>query len=663
MAARKRTHKIIDADANGNPLPEKVSSVDAKNEAKGGTPGYFKRVISNLKGRDIDVTLGAATAFVSPNNRAGKTAVLDSIRLALTGKHPIGPHAVDFAGLTADGSMPRAQLIGASAEAMFEFPSGTKTPVLQAKGDFMHFSAIERAEMLPLSTWRELLFLGAAKAREELFRRFGDNPQLDPAKAAPLNPPSGAALAASQLALWEKAVTAAGAAGDTVERLAAAGSWLRSHKLTLGKRLKALEDEKKRLHDAQLASGVGLGTDDLLPVIEQKIAAHTARHQTELLRTRAQESESRLIVAANALFEIIGFPGTPNAMDVDQYLLHLNATNEKALIALGPKFDLERLQHDADEAQKVVENVENNLRVFKLVEHLQKLLPTSGCFVCGQPPHAVGLASLANIEQALHNGARQLEEARQARQHCLDAREHGLAAYERERTSIITATTAQRAKFERAVADVKFAQQHHVAAQEMLKAASIPDAPAEPMATLQRQRDELLLAKQSAGRGAAIATEMREITTEQTDVSAVQDVLTMKLDQLVLSVRTAAEAAVNKWMPPGFTAKLSMQDADGKPDCAWCVIGADGRPHPLGAMSGAEQAALTVAIACAWSEGQRQRFLLLDDADIAGFSEQNLKLTLTMLAEAVAEGRLTQVFVAWSRPAEIPSKGWSVVSL
>ena len=70
-----------------------------------------------------------------------------------------------------------------------------------------------------------------------------------------------------------------------------------------------------------------------------------------------------------------------------------------------------------------------------------------------------------------------------------------------------------------------------------------------------------------------------------------------------------------------------------------------------------------VAIACAWSDGAPYRFLLLDDTDIAGFSAENVRNLLTTVAAAVKEGRLTQAFVAWSRPAEIPDEGWSVVAL
>ena len=161
MAARKKTTAQAPTAA---PSPVRVVT-------KPGSEGFFTNVRSNVKG-GVDTRLYACTAIVSERNRAGKTAVLDSIRLALTGQHPVGPHFADLCELTADGSAPEAVLDGPHATGTFHVPNGRKSGDHALTGALAGFTG-SAAGLLPLSNLRDLLTLGTAKAREELFRRFG----------------------------------------------------------------------------------------------------------------------------------------------------------------------------------------------------------------------------------------------------------------------------------------------------------------------------------------------------------------------------------------------------------------------------------------------------------------------------------------------------------
>ena len=160
-----------------------------------------------------------------------------------------------------------------------------------------------------------------------------------------------------------------------------------------------------------------------------------------------------------------------------------------------------------------------------------------------------------------------------------------------------------------------------------------------------------------------VAASIRTNKLLQEDLKAVESVIAETSQAMLVGIQTLAEASVNKWMPKGFKAALVLENADGKPECRWEVYGTDGRAHPRGAASGAEWSALAVAVACAWSEGSPIRILLIDDADLTGFSAENVRNLLEGVSKAVSDGRLTQALVAWSRPEEIPSEGWTVVSL
>lgn len=596
----------------------------------------FNHVEGNIKG-GVQTKLGPCTAIVSPHNRAGKTAVLDAFRFALTGTHPIGPHAADLTGLTADGNLPHATLQGGSFMSAY-FTKGKKSVTHEVTGRLAVLSDEERKNLLPLSATRDLLSLGSAKAREALFARFGDG-----VKTAP--EPVG--LDAQQKALYQQALTQV--SGDVVEKLAGAGTWIRSHKRTLSEQLKATEAEKERLH-AELASA-GAATDDVVRALEAKLEQWALYRSSAVVRGNFTQSESDLNAAIDA-FTAFG----PAPLSREEFAAHVE------------QLPLMRESREAhDEWKRLKESLEKESKRAKLLETILTLRKALGaqqpCFVCASQFHGDTSGIVRMAEEALAAEQSRLSELLST----VDAREK--AAWEiakgwEEQAKSAWAHWEERTRtYNQLGMRVKAcmdAFNRDKATAENVGALEVPD---EDEHTLRARLDAVKLAQARQDAVEEVSQRIRDLKDQQGDCKAVETVLEHLLSKLLDGVKEKAEEAVNRWMPEGFRAALCLESDDGKPECRWEVIGSDGKPHRKGALSGAEWAALSVAIACAWTEGMPYRYLLLDDADIAGFNPENLKATLNMVSKAVGEGRLTQALVAWSRPAEIPSEGWSVVVL
>jgi hypothetical protein len=658
MAAKKKIRNLM-VDATGKKVVTSAPTALLGEPEAAAPPApagaFFTTLMTNVKAPQRTMTLGACTAIVSPRNRAGKTATLDAFRLALTGKHPIGSDAVDLIGLTPDGQFPYAALRGERAQAAFQFPDGRRTPEVTVTGELQ--AVADRTTLLPLVSFKDLLTLGTAKARDALFARFGDGKLFEQALVAPKG------MTDEQGKLWDAALAGDGRLGsnDTVVRLSLAGSWIRSHKNALGKQTTSLEEEKRKLHDLQVTAGPGAPTEDLLRGVQEKISAHMVFNQTHILRERAEVSKSRL---QTLVLEITPecTPGTPENLAsepfTDEELTHRKNN-------INARWGIAELRARLQGNEASLAAVKGNSNIYKMVLQLREHLTKGACMVCGCTPDAGAVPAMVEQMRAAVENFDVTVEPLQLQVHQSAAAlkaaqlDHDTDVYALEEDA-----KKRKARRERIQQDVRMAKTAYEAAQQMLEAAGIPSSlPSESLQVLQEQLRALQAAKAQADRVTTLAADLRRIEMEKLDVKSVEKELAERLGQLIAQIREKAQQSVNAWMPPGFTAALMLEDEDGKPACRWEVIGSDGRAHPYGAASGAEWAALSVAIACAWSDNQKYRFLLLDDADLAGFSAENVKNTLTMLGQAVAESRLTQVLVAWSRPEEIPDKGWTVVSL
>lgn len=597
-----------------------------------GPLGFLLGVSSNIKG-GVDTSLGSCTAVVSPANRAGKTAVLDSIRYALTGEHPIGAHYADLCGLTADGSAPWAKLRNATSEQVVSHIPGGKKSV--AHEDGLGLTDSQRAGLLPLSSIRDLLTMGTAKAREELFRRFGAGPNLSVVPSE---------LDDEQVVLWQKAL-AASHASDPAEKLAAAGEWIRKEKRRISTEIKSLEGEKDRL----LENSDFDPADEIKALQDKLKAAELADKHAGLLARRAKLHQE-LSDAINA------FAALPKPLTEEEF--HDNP----ALVAT--KLATELALKGAREASAACIEASNGLDMAKQVLTLRQALE-GGCVVCGQ-------GEPANIA-ALVESAKQYVAAMEAKMQPLRlAREQAEAAYVNAKNHETSESVRLQVEWRNSIREYEAQQerltrmgQEYKQLEATLAAVGVTDSPADEATQREWMQEIADLQEQAAARKrtADVRRQMRELARLQEDVKTVESVIGDTLNDMVAGVSQKAAAAVNKWMPEGFTAALRLEDTEGKPVCRWEVVGSDGASHPRGAASGAEWAALTVALACAWTEGLPYRFLLLDDADLTGFSAANVRNVLDTVRKAVQAGELTQAFVAWSRPEEVPEEGWTVVSL
>lgn len=661
-----------------------AAAVPAAPAAAPATPGLFTSLKSNVK-LPQNHKLGPCTAFVSNHNRTGKTAALDAIRLALTGAHPAGHLATDLARLSHDEGLPWAVLSGPSAGASFTFPAvgaSTRKPDHVLSGVL---AGVVPESLLPQVAWRELLTMGSALARDALFARFG----------APFTLTAPAGMNAAETTLWNEAMVGIssdhGASPSSVETLSSMGSWLRSHKRKLSEQRKANDlrlDALRKEAQACSEGGVVVGVEHLTRRLEElnervrqhqleaaKVSglAHAKRqqeqrqaHERELLGqfTEVRERHKALAQEERALGQLPQFDPAP---------IHAQWDIEGKRAALAPL----RAAHEGAAKQ---------LRLATVISSLRKALAT-GCLCCGAPTPANVAKLQAEAEDWLKSTAAVEAEARSTLQEAekvvtaaVEAHDRALAMARLEHGRQVHARDVLRVKldaaqseYQRLIEAAKRLQAHA----EASGAAGVTAGDAAGDAAGDVQPEETPLPFDTSAVAAEISRvtaqldtvkrlhacelEQRRIELAWDDAKSVEYRVQELLTQLVTAVKTKAVAAVNAWMTPGFQADLELESGE-RSVCRWTVTGADGRPHARHVMSGAEWATLTVAVACAWSDTQQLRVVVLDDSDLGAFSPETLCDVLTHLQQAVIAGRLSQVFVAWSRPAEIPG-GWHVVSM
>jgi len=147
----------------------------------------------------------------------------------------------------------------------------------------------------------------------------------------------------------------------------------------------------------------------------------------------------------------------------------------------------------------------------------------------------------------------------------------------------------------------------------------------------------------------------RALERSQQDVKVLELEAKTALSTLLSGTKASAEEAVQRFLPPGFSVVLETTETA----CAWKIVGADGAPHGIGSMSGAEEAALILALCLAWPENG-PRYVVLDDKDLGLFSPTNLRALLSGVEALQKKGDITQAFVCWTRRDEIPP-GWQIV--
>jgi hypothetical protein len=229
---------------------------------KPGTIPAFTHIKSNVK-RDISAGLGACTAIIGAN-RSGKTAILDSIRLALTGKHPIGAKANALMQLRNEDQVGGLSISLQGEKGFAEFSVTGSKIQHNFSGEV---SSIDANKIMPSAPISDIL-TGAARGKEALFERFGEKLDLS---VTPVG------LNDLQKSLWAKEVTA-----HPSVMLSDLVSILRKAKLARGRAItsteKAINDQKSQLPIVQA---------ELLPELKE-------REQTARAYESAKQQRERL---------------------------------------------------------------------------------------------------------------------------------------------------------------------------------------------------------------------------------------------------------------------------------------------------------------------------------------------------------------------------------
>ena len=232
-------------------------------------PQHFTHIRSNVK-VPVDAELKQLNLVVG-DNRSGKSSIVsDAVRLALTGKHPMGHHASQLANLAPKGAdQLYVELTNGTSEAKFyvdNLQSKPKKP--------RHSSPFEG--QLPLALASEILSYDKSKAREAIFSRFGDVKTV----------PTPKALDAAQKALWKTGVKEV-VGGDAAEKLAELAKWMRKEKLARGREVKALERDIEELR------GIDTAGIEEIPALEAQLEAAQQYEGQEKSRALVDEYEMR----------------------------------------------------------------------------------------------------------------------------------------------------------------------------------------------------------------------------------------------------------------------------------------------------------------------------------------------------------------------------------
>lgn len=245
----------------------------------------FERLTSNVKG-PIDIELAPVTCIVGAN-KVGKSSILDTIRLALTGKHPVGPHPANLAELAPEGSTRLyAELHGSAGSLVWDMAitdgRPRKSVGVIGHGEFARMSAAARQSMIVLDH-ASFMGFGPERMRRVVMERFGD--------IEAVQPPPG--LNADQVSMWQAAQIAA--KGDASEQLTSMQKWLKSTAKTKGDEA----TQKERTIAALRAHTADVGGADVLAMVETQLTQAVAWDAAE--RDRAEHARlSNALVDVNA---------------------------------------------------------------------------------------------------------------------------------------------------------------------------------------------------------------------------------------------------------------------------------------------------------------------------------------------------------------------------
>lgn len=623
----------------------------------------FDYLAGNTKGR-FEHRLGAKCVAFVGKNRRGKTARLDAVRLALTGKHPVGPHGTDLFELAPENALSLSAALRGPGDLKSEFRvevEGGKPRKPPEKPD--RGGALKTIELLPGSdklfenmmptlSMRDLI-RGSTLTREAVFRRWGDITSL----------PTPRGLTEEQLSLWNKGrdeVKLTKPKADVAEVLSGMSAYFRKTKLEKGREIKALEKLLKE-REEKLAPAAA-GSEDL-PRLKEQLLAAEAWERAATLRTRKAEIEAEAAAYRERVQPYIEADKLRAQKDAE--LAEQRRAKQGAVDTLSAQLEeltktrTAKIAEFDEQVKKQVFYLTGGEWLMECIHILEGKADESGhaaCVLCGNRCHVETLRTQVEPRvKARRQSVEKLYKERDAALAKLDEEQRVLENARRKAEGELraweSAVEDERRKEEAAKTQLRMEHSRIKSARDENELA-LKNVPAEytgPASAELRARIKALEDAETANRQLdAEMTKLRTLSIEQQLYQLLEQEAARELNTLLARTAETANAAVNRYMPDGFRAVLNVEEAQ------WTVVGMDGRPHGKKVMSGSEFGALVPALACAWTEGAPARYVLLDDEDIAAFDPENLALLLSSLKDATEDGLLTQVFLAWSRPHEIP---------
>jgi hypothetical protein len=648
--------------AEGSPhaidnLPTQDSS--AVVEQKAGEPAPapvvfhpFDRLRSNVK-VGFDVKLGALTAFVGPNE-SGKTEYLDALRLAVLQQHGVGPHGVDLLRLVPESAgQLYAEASGPSGTCGFEVEgsrSKAKKPVVKRDGAYATLDAGSLANIFPTVAVGDLLSAQAGRARALIFARWGN------AKAVP----TPANLSDGQDKAWEDALLAA--VSDLGEDAAAPDLLGAMSTILFREQKKSAATKKSEGEDAdRRRAEIG----DQKPPTEETLAALTAAYAAALTTNAAAPLFTKRTalqgkIAAYKAVTVTPLPEDPGeAPAVDDAAMALAKAGMQNAIG----------EHEKQLAGRVADGY-----LLDALRQITDISAARNACICGraydleakrkQAEAIAGVQHRMNVLRPPVIAAAKAEvdryEAECNRLAYARATANGpaLAAARQRREMVLTehklhAAMAEKLKVEQAGLTEAFAAlglDLYSSQPPTDGVAEAAHAALESAKTLKAAFDEVAAARSRKKLHHDAEDRWRTLRGEADRL----------LHDMLADVQQDATIAIDRYLPAGLKSKLTLED-DGREVCRFEVVGLDGQPHGAEVATGKQWGALTLAVACAWSEGAPFRVLSLDDHDLAGFDDTTFTTLMQRLVQLQAEGLFTQVFVAsWRARALFPA-GWTVV--
>jgi len=618
------------------------------------SPVRFDRLNANVK-VPITAELGPLNIFVG-GNRKGKSAGIEAVRLAWTGKLPGLVHGKDVVEFTPDGVKHLStELSNGAHTAAYSAEAGKKLPGAPTFSPDLAQRVSGYEHVLPSVSLRDLLSKSAEKARETIMTRFGGLKTIPVPKA----------LDEQQLNLWCEAIAAVAGVQSLVsadaliasaieqkpaaEILAGMQGWFDRAQRAANTEANGKERDLETARDIAF----DLAGVELLPELEA---------QRDKARAFEQQASNRasLVVAEQQMADIQpraeAIIAECEAAEAD--LTRLQEARDRAGV-VAEKI-LADAQQMLDEAAEEQDKYQRALDAHALLERVMgqpdpAATPCPFCATCGidwtariAQVQALVAIRKNNAEASAYNADVKRKEAQTAV----------------DESAQLVATAQQRvatAQHDRAKLKT---EAHRVEASiDALRGAlgDMADYAGPASAEIETQIGQLRNAEASRMNLERMETDVRVLRRRADTAKTLKTEAKKAMTAALRKTKKRAETAVNKYMPDGFAARLALSDKQ----CEWRIVGDDDRAHSRHTMCGSEKASIIVALALAWTEDAPTRMLLLDDEDLAMLEPDNLQAMLQQIEARVADGTVDQVFAAWpaariDHVEDIPAS-WNVI--